>query len=364
MTLSSPTTLLQTGETGIAASSFTTSAFTPANNSVAVAVVNFTAAGANTPASWTASGGGLSWTNVLAGGGGGTVYSYVAVFVAQVTTGASTQLTVNGLTIAGGNNYYNADVYYLTGHNTAGPTGATAIGTNTSAGAVSVTLSGAPSASSVIMAGLNLAPVGSGGTTTAGASWTALYNNVGAATVLDCQQQYITGTTSATVPWQAQIVGDTPVTAVQWAVEIVAGNAGDAAGSATGAGDASGGGDATKYTVASLAGTSDAAAVGETSKAESIGASGMVALDFGPAPGTNIASALVTGQTGILSTSPAEAWIQGTDYTSDHNAYEHYMMPQSVAVSVTAVSSGVGFTVTGVTQLRLTGQVVCRWAWN
>jgi hypothetical protein len=113
-----------------------------------------------------------------------------------------------------------------------------------------------------------------------------------------------------------------------------------------------------------LAGTSDAAAVGETSKAESIGASGMVALDFGPAPGTNIASALVTGQTGILSTSPAEAWIQGTDYTSDHNAYEHYMMPQSVAVSVTAVSSGVGFTVTGVTQLRLTGQVVCRWAWN
>jgi hypothetical protein len=95
-----------------------------------------------------------------------------------------------------------------------------------------------------------------------------------------------------------------------------------------------------------------------------MGATGTATLNFGAAPGTNTATATVTGQTGILSNSVAEAWFMGVDSTADHNAYEHMIMPLAVTLSVTSVSSGSGFVISASTQLRLTGQVSCRWVWN
>jgi hypothetical protein len=91
---------------------------------------------------------------------------------------------------------------------------------------------------------------------------------------------------------------------------------------------------------------------------------GTAVLNFGAAPGTNTATVAVTGQTGIVSGSAAEAWFMGVDSTADHNAYEHTIMPLAVALPVTAITPGVGFTITALTQLRLTGQIAVRWVWN
>jgi hypothetical protein len=95
-----------------------------------------------------------------------------------------------------------------------------------------------------------------------------------------------------------------------------------------------------------------------------MGATGTVTLNFGSAPGTNTATAVVTGQTGVIAGSDVEAWIMGSDSTADHNAYEHMVMTLEVHPTITAVTAGAGFTVTAITQLRLTGQVACRWVWN
>jgi hypothetical protein len=98
--------------------------------------------------------------------------------------------------------------------------------------------------------------------------------------------------------------------------------------------------------------------------ASGAGPSNRLLIDFGAAPGTNIASAAVTGQTGIVSGSAVEAWIMANDSTADHNAYEHALMPQAVKLTATSITAGTGFTITAVTMLRLTGRIACRWVWH
>lgn len=95
-----------------------------------------------------------------------------------------------------------------------------------------------------------------------------------------------------------------------------------------------------------------------------MGATGTATLDFGAAPGTNIASVTVTGQADIVAGSMVETWIMGNASTADHNAYEHMIMAKAVEVTPTAVTAGAGFVLTGLTELRLRGTVVVRWVWE
>ncbi len=73
-----------------------------------------------------------------------------------------------------------------------------------------------------------------------------------------------------------------------------------------------------------------------------MGAQGTTTIDFGAFPGASDATAVVTGQVGILSSSLAEAWIFPVD-TADHTADEH--MVETFKVFATDIVAGVGFTI-------------------
>lgn len=89
---------------------------------------------------------------------------------------------------------------------------------------------------------------------------------------------------------------------------------------------------------------------------------GTATLGFGAAPGSSTASATVTGQTGILSGSRIRAWVQGS--TADFNEYEHSrLLPMVVALGVSDVVAGTGFTIQAATEHRLTGDVAVKWEW-
>jgi hypothetical protein len=91
---------------------------------------------------------------------------------------------------------------------------------------------------------------------------------------------------------------------------------------------------------------------------------GTAEVDFGSAPGTNIAGIAVTGQAAILATSHVEAWMMGTDATATHNAYEHAVVPLELHLAITALTAGVGFTISAITRLRLTGTFLVHWVWS
>lgn len=82
---------------------------------------------------------------------------------------------------------------------------------------------------------------------------------------------------------------------------------------------------------------------------------------YKPNVGSNIASITITGQTALQATDSIEAWIQGTDSTADHNAYEHKIKPFKPKIA--NVVAGVGFDIIGISELRLDGDFKVRWAW-
>jgi hypothetical protein len=91
---------------------------------------------------------------------------------------------------------------------------------------------------------------------------------------------------------------------------------------------------------------------------------GTATLAFGAAPGTNVVTVNVTGQTGITSAAQPKAWF-AADTTADHNSYEHAIMfPARIGLACGDVINGVGFTIYASTELRLTGNVTCRWEWS
>jgi hypothetical protein len=91
---------------------------------------------------------------------------------------------------------------------------------------------------------------------------------------------------------------------------------------------------------------------------------GTATINFGAAPGTNIATLVVIGQTAITSTARIKVWFQGGS-TADFNEYEHlYILPGSVELSAATIVNGVGFTIYAKTQLRIRGNIVCRWEWS
>ena len=91
------------------------------------------------------------------------------------------------------------------------------------------------------------------------------------------------------------------------------------------------------------------------------GNTGTATLDFGSIPGADTTFVVIGGQSSILATSQVQCWIQGTDSTPDHNAYEHTMIPINVRCSNIII--GTSFTITATTEYRLTGTFKCRYLW-
>jgi hypothetical protein len=79
--------------------------------------------------------------------------------------------------------------------------------------------------------------------------------------------------------------------------------------------------------------------------------------------GTNIASIAITGEAEILTTSHVQAFFM-VDSTASHNGYEHMMAPMAIALPCSIPTPGVGFTIYGVTELRLNGKFLVHWTWT
>lgn len=90
--------------------------------------------------------------------------------------------------------------------------------------------------------------------------------------------------------------------------------------------------------------------------------SGEATLDFGSAPGTNVVTVNVTGQSAITQTSSINIFIMGTDSTATHNSFEHSIV--NLNLSAIQITNGVGFTIQASSELRLTGTFKVRWNWN
>ena len=91
---------------------------------------------------------------------------------------------------------------------------------------------------------------------------------------------------------------------------------------------------------------------------------GTATLDFGAAPGTNVIVTAVTGQTTITATAKPKAWFTA-EASADHNAYEHAVIfPARIGLACGDIIDGVGFSIYASTELRLTGDVACKWEWS
>ena len=91
--------------------------------------------------------------------------------------------------------------------------------------------------------------------------------------------------------------------------------------------------------------------------------SGTATIDFGSAPGANEASVSVTGISGILITSKAEAWIMGDDTSSSHTAADHRYVGNWLALTCGTPTAGSGFTIYGRSTQKLTGTWTVRYVW-
>lgn len=102
-------------------------------------------------------------------------------------------------------------------------------------------------------------------------------------------------------------------------------------------------------------------ATGSTGSAGIYSTVGTAILDFGSAPGSNMTTVTVTGQTGITSSSPLVVFIRSDDSTADHNSMAHTFA--RLNLNAGSIIVGTGFTITATSDLRLTGTFQVRWAY-
>lgn len=90
---------------------------------------------------------------------------------------------------------------------------------------------------------------------------------------------------------------------------------------------------------------------------------GTATVSFGAIPATG-ATVEITGQTSILATSLAEAWVMG-DVTTDNNENAHLFAGVSFRLTCGVITPGVGFTVY-ITCIagKCTGDFKIKWVWN
>lgn len=92
-------------------------------------------------------------------------------------------------------------------------------------------------------------------------------------------------------------------------------------------------------------------------------ATGTATLDFGPYPGSNEASVTVTGQSSILATSKADAFVMADDTSSDHTASDHRYLEVFASLTCGTPVASTGFTIYARSLEKLTGQWTIRWVW-
>ena len=95
---------------------------------------------------------------------------------------------------------------------------------------------------------------------------------------------------------------------------------------------------------------------------------GSAIVDFGAAPGTDLATVAVTGQGGILTTSKVEAWLDPaiTPATADHTIDEHIMATAMTDVTASNIVAGTGFTINCVVRQGngvMIGKFNVSWVW-
>lgn len=92
--------------------------------------------------------------------------------------------------------------------------------------------------------------------------------------------------------------------------------------------------------------------------ASNTGERGVALLDFGDAPGSNLATVTIFGQTEILASSQCQAWMMASN-TTDHNETEHSIA--DIKLTCGNVQAGQGFDIVGFSSERLTGLWEIQW---
>jgi hypothetical protein len=179
--------------------------FTPANNTLLVAIVTVCQnSGATDPSAdiGITDSAGLTWTPRVTIGTATSWSRGLRIFTAPVTTGVS--MTVTG-SLGGGRTLYTLDmqVFSLAGYDAGSPVGATASDGALAGGAgtKTITLNGTPAASSIIIAGAIVNCTAASAGLTHGTGWTE-QSDFGGGNI-QSQSQSITGHTSTSVIWDA-----------------------------------------------------------------------------------------------------------------------------------------------------------------
>ena len=90
---------------------------------------------------------------------------------------------------------------------------------------------------------------------------------------------------------------------------------------------------------------------------------GTATIDFGAHPGSNEASVAVTGITGILITSKADAFVMADDTSASHTASDHRYFESFASLSCGTPTAGTGFTIYARSIEKLTGTWTLRYVW-
>ena len=90
---------------------------------------------------------------------------------------------------------------------------------------------------------------------------------------------------------------------------------------------------------------------------------GTATIDFGSWPGSNEASISVTGQSSILATSKAEAYVMANDTSGTHTAGDHRYFAALVGLTCGTPTVSTGFTIYAYSQQKLMGTYTLRWVW-
>ena len=200
-------------------STLTSAAFTPANNSLVVVFFTMGDGPNNTNTFTMTDSVGLTWTKRADSGATSDNYHRSAMWTAPVATGASMTVTAGTAGDAGGEAVMH--IAYYTGYDVGSPVGAT-VGNiqDASASTFTVTLSGAPSASSEIFAGTGVDTGGGAQSLQATSGWTSVFRQDDTANI-DSVTQAITGVTSTSVVF-TRFASQTPNDWCACAIEIKA----------------------------------------------------------------------------------------------------------------------------------------------
>lgn len=180
---------------------FVSGTFTPAANSLLVAVVGTAYGGTSAvPNNITVAGGGLTWARQAAVSNSSSNEAALQIWTARVATAQPLALTLD----EGADNVY---IYMLqvrnyTNFDAISPFGGSAVNTLLSQPAGTMTLSSAPAASSeVIAARVHNASSGAYSSATPGSGWTELYDQYPFSGVAGLEAQVRKNSTSSTVSW-------------------------------------------------------------------------------------------------------------------------------------------------------------------